>query len=158
MMDPQKSSSPSSTTPQQPLEQAAVLRGRGSGLISTVDDFLAFYRMLLNKGLHGRDPHPVATAVELMMSDQLTQNSAGARNFSSATALVGGWAVRSSRAARISSPRPAATAGTRLRHIGHLDPAEDVVGILMTQRMMEQPQPPRVFTDFWTSAYQSIDD
>jgi hypothetical protein len=24
--------------------------------------------------------------------------------------------------------------------------------------MMEQPQPPRVFTDFWTSAYQSIDD
>jgi hypothetical protein len=33
-----------------------------------------------------------------------------------------------------------------------------MVGILMTQRMMETPQPPRVFTDFWTSAYQSIDD
>ncbi|MEA2804050.1 MAG: hypothetical protein QOE49_4145, partial [Rhodospirillaceae bacterium] len=41
---------------------------------------------------------------------------------------------------------------------GHLDPAEDMVGILMTQRMMESPQAPRVFTDFWTSAYQSIDD
>jgi hypothetical protein len=24
--------------------------------------------------------------------------------------------------------------------------------------MMEAPQPPRVFTDFWTSAYQAIDD
>jgi hypothetical protein len=24
--------------------------------------------------------------------------------------------------------------------------------------MMESPQAPRVFTDFWTSAYQSIDD
>jgi len=41
---------------------------------------------------------------------------------------------------------------------GHLDPAEDMVGILMTQRMMDSPRPPRVFTDFWTSAYQSIDD
>ena len=40
----------------------------------------------------------------------------------------------------------------------HLDPAEDMVGILMTQRMMESPQPPRVFSDFWTSAYQAIDD
>ena len=32
---------------------------------------------------------------------------------------------------------------------GHLDPA---------QRMMDSPRAPRVFTDFWTSAYQSIDD
>jgi hypothetical protein len=33
-----------------------------------------------------------------------------------------------------------------------------MAGILMTTRMMEAPQPPRVFTDFWTSAYQAIDD
>ena len=38
------------------------------------------------------------------------------------------------------------------------DPAEDLAGILMTQRMMESPQPPPVFTDFWTSVYQAIDD
>jgi len=44
----------------------------GSGLVSTVDDFLAFYRMLLNKGLHGRDRVLSRPAVELMMSDQLT--------------------------------------------------------------------------------------
>jgi hypothetical protein len=24
--------------------------------------------------------------------------------------------------------------------------------------MMKSPQPPAVFTDFWTSAYQAIDD
>ena len=41
---------------------------------------------------------------------------------------------------------------------GHLDPVEDMVGVLLTQRMMESPQPPRVFTDFWTSAYQAFAD
>ena len=30
----------------------------------------------------------------------------------------------------------------------HLDPAEEMVGILMTQRMMDSPEPPRVFTRF----------
>jgi hypothetical protein len=28
----------------------------------------------------------------------------------------------------------------------------------MTQRLMDSPQPPRVFVDFWNSAYQAIDD
>ena len=41
---------------------------------------------------------------------------------------------------------------------GHSDPAEELIGILMTQRMMESPSPPKVFVDFWTSAYQAIDD
>ena len=27
----------------------------GSGLVSTADDYLAFFRMMLNKGLHGRE-------------------------------------------------------------------------------------------------------
>jgi len=32
------------------------------------------------------------------------------------------------------------------------------VGILMTQRAWESPTPPPVTVDFWTSAYQAIDD
>jgi hypothetical protein len=31
------------------------------------------------------------------------------------------------------------------------------VGILLTQRMMESPEPPRVFSDFWTSTYQALE-
>jgi hypothetical protein len=38
------------------------------------------------------------------------------------------------------------------------DPEENLTGILLTQRMMESPQPPAVFRDFWTLAYQAIDD
>ena len=32
----------------------------GGGLVSTVDDYLAFGQMMLNKGKHGQRAHPVA--------------------------------------------------------------------------------------------------
>ena len=38
------------------------------------------------------------------------------------------------------------------------DPAEDMVAILMTQCLWTSPAPPPVYLDFWTSAYQAIDD
>ncbi|HTG18538.1 MAG TPA: serine hydrolase domain-containing protein [Reyranella sp.] len=131
----------------------------GSGLVSTVDDFLAFYRMLLNKGLHGRDRILSRPAVELMMSDQLTaEQRRGAELFFGNGASWGmGGAVVTRRTDLFTTPGRYGWDGG-YGTSGHLDPAEDMVGILMTQRMMEQPQPPRVFTDFWTSAYQSIDD
>lgn len=39
---------------------------------------------------------------------------------------------------------------------GYVDPAEDMIGILFTQRMMESPEPPKVFIDFWTLAYAAL--
>jgi len=38
------------------------------------------------------------------------------------------------------------------------DAAEEMIGIVMTQRLMESPEPPGVFRDFWTLAYAAIDD
>src|SRR4030081_2832436 len=38
------------------------------------------------------------------------------------------------------------------------DPREDMVTILMTQRAWTSPSPPDVCLDFWTSAYQTMDD
>ncbi len=38
------------------------------------------------------------------------------------------------------------------------DPAEELVGILLTQCMWTSPAGPHVWSDFWTSAYQAIDD
>jgi len=38
------------------------------------------------------------------------------------------------------------------------DPQEDLVGILLTQRAWTSPNPPDVCRDFWTLAYQAIDD
>jgi len=39
-----------------------------------------------------------------------------------------------------------------------MDPREDLVGVLMTQRVWDSPVSPPVLADFWTSAYQAIDD
>jgi CubicO group peptidase (beta-lactamase class C family) len=38
------------------------------------------------------------------------------------------------------------------------DPREEMVTILLTQRAWTSPNPSNVFRDFWTSAYQAIDD
>jgi len=38
----------------------------------------------------------------------------------------------------------------------YADPVEDLAGILLTQRLMDSPQAPAHYTDFWTSAYQAL--
>ena len=38
------------------------------------------------------------------------------------------------------------------------DPKEDMVGILMTQRVWDSPRAPGVLLNFWTSAHRAIDD
>jgi CubicO group peptidase (beta-lactamase class C family) len=40
----------------------------------------------------------------------------------------------------------------------HCDPQEDMTTLLMTQCAWTSPSPPNICLDFWTSAYQAIDD
>ena len=40
----------------------------------------------------------------------------------------------------------------------YIDPAEDLVGILMTQRLMDSPASPAHYADFWTATYAAIND
>ncbi|WIM11377.1 serine hydrolase domain-containing protein [Enhydrobacter sp.] len=131
----------------------------GSGLVSTVDDFHAFYRMLLDKGRHGRERILARPTVELMMSDQLTASQKlGAEIFFGHGASWGmGGAVVTRRTDIFAAPGRFGWDGG-YGTSAHLDPAERLIGVLMTQRMMDSPVPPRVFRDFWTSAYQAIDD
>jgi CubicO group peptidase (beta-lactamase class C family) len=44
----------------------------GGGLVSTIDDYFAFCRMMVNKGRHGREEILSRATVELMTSDHLT--------------------------------------------------------------------------------------
>jgi CubicO group peptidase (beta-lactamase class C family) len=130
-----------------------------SGLVSTVDDFHAFYRMLLAKGLHGRERILSRPTVELMTSDQLTPGQRqGAELFFGPGASWGmGGAVVTRRTDLFTTPGRYGWDGG-YGTSGYMDPAEDLVGILMTQRLMDSPIPPKVFRDFWTTAYQAIDD
>jgi CubicO group peptidase (beta-lactamase class C family) len=38
----------------------------------------------------------------------------------------------------------------------YTDPAEGMIGILLTQRLVDSPEPPKVYTDFWTAAYGAM--
>jgi CubicO group peptidase (beta-lactamase class C family) len=132
----------------------------GGGLVSTADDYLAFFRMMLNKGLHGRERIFSRASVELMTTDQLTADQkVGAELFfkENATSWGMGMAVTTRRTELWGSPGRFGWDGG-YGTSAYADPAEDMIGILLTQRMMDSPQAPRVFTDFWTTAYAAIND
>jgi CubicO group peptidase (beta-lactamase class C family) len=131
----------------------------GGGLVSTVDDYHAFYRMLLNGGVHGSERILARPTVALMMSDQLTaEQKQGAELFFGHGASWGmGGAVVTRRTDIFATPGRFGWDGG-YGTSAHLDPAEDMIGILMTQRAMESPMPPKVFRDFWTGAYQVFAD
>ena len=131
----------------------------GGGLVSTVDDFHAFYRMLMSYGLHEGERLLARPTVELMTSDQLTaEQKQGAELFFGHGASWGmGGAVVTRRTDIFATPRRFGWDGG-YGTSAHLDPAEDMIGILMTQRMMDSPTPPKVFRDFWTGAYQAFND
>jgi CubicO group peptidase (beta-lactamase class C family) len=130
-----------------------------SGLVSTVDDYLAFCRMMLNKGKHGNERILSRPSVELMTADHLTpEQKSGMDIFFRGNSGWGfGMAVFTHRDGLATTPGRFGWDGG-LGTSAYSDPKEDLVGILMTQRMMDSPDPPGVFTDFWTSAYQAIDD
>lgn len=129
------------------------------GLVSTVDDYLAFCRMMLNKGRHGSERILSRPSVELMTMDHLTpEQKSGAGVFFGDHAGWGfGVGVVTKRDDLSMVPGRFGWEGG-LGTSASSDPKEDLIGILMTQRLLDSPEPPRVFLDFWTSAYQAIDD
>ena len=142
----------------QPLEPAAAFPSGGGGLVSTVDDYLAFGQMLLNKGKHGGERILSRPSVELMTTDQLTPEQKRAPGCSSAMARAGASASPSSRGATTSSRRPAASAGTAASAPRPSRPGRGHGRHPDDPALMDSPVPPRVFRDFWTSVYQAIDD
>jgi CubicO group peptidase (beta-lactamase class C family) len=129
----------------------------GGGLVSTMDDYFAFYRMLLNKGQH-RDKRILSkTAVELMTSDQITaEQRVGAELFFGDYRSWGFvMSVDIWRDHLFHNPGRFGWDGCT-GTTAYVDPAEDMISILFTQRMMDSPEPPKVFTDFWTLAYAAL--
>ncbi len=128
------------------------------GLVSTLEDYFAFSRMLLHKGRLGREQILSRAAVKLMTSDQLTpEQRTGSEIFFGTHSSWGlGMAVDIARRETYQNPgRYGWTGG--FGTTAYNDPAEGVIGILFTQRMMDSPEPPKVFTDFWTLAYRALE-
>jgi CubicO group peptidase (beta-lactamase class C family) len=130
----------------------------GGGLVSTIDDYFAFSRMMLNKGRLGREQILSRATVELMTSDQLTpEQRADSKIFFGAFSSWGfGMAVDIRRCEIFHTPGRFGWTGG-LGTTAYTDPAEGMIGILFTQRMMDSPEPPTVFIDFWTLAYGAME-
>ncbi len=127
------------------------------GLVSTIDDYLAFGQMMLNQGRHDSQRILSRFSVEAMITDQLTPE----QKVVSSPPLPGffetyGWGFGVSIVTRRDD---IASVPGRFGWNGSLgtswfcDPKEDLVGIVLTQRVMALD----VWRDFWTLAYQAID-
>jgi CubicO group peptidase (beta-lactamase class C family) len=131
------------------------------GLMSTVDDYHAFCQMMLDKGKHGHERILSRLSVELMTTDHITPEQKAASPFFPGFWDNRGWgfglSIITRRDGLADVPGRFGWDGG-YGTSGYMDPREELIGILMTQRLMDSPSAPAVYSDFWTSAYQTIDD
>jgi CubicO group peptidase (beta-lactamase class C family) len=133
----------------------------GGGLVSTIDDYLAFGRMMLNQGRHGTQRILSRPSVETMTTDHLTPAQKAASGLVPGYFDGHGWGFGVAVVTRREDvPAPVGSYGWDggLGTSWRSDPSEDMVTILLTQASWTTPVPPRVSRDFWTAAYQAIDD
>lgn len=117
--------------------------------------------MMLNKGKHGRERILSRLSIELMTIDHITAEQKAASELFPGFWDRRGWGFGLS---IITRQDDLASIPGRYGWDGgygtswYSDPREDLVEILMTQRLWDSPSAPAVQRDFWTSAYQAIDD
>ena len=141
----------------------------GGGIVSTASDYLAFASALLAGGARHGERVLSRPSVTLMTSDHLTPAQKAMSGFGPRYFDDIGWgfgmSVRTRRAHDglwpVSYP-PLASVGSYgwpgVFGTGwYNDPAEEMTTILMIQRAPAPPGLP-ILLDFWTAAYQAIDD
>jgi CubicO group peptidase (beta-lactamase class C family) len=142
----------------------------GGGLVSTAGDFLAFASALLAGGTRDGERVLSRPSVTLMTSDHLTPAQKAVSGFTPGYFDDIGWglgmSVRTRRTHLGPSPGVSYPWAASVGSYGwpgvygtgwYNDPAEDMTTILMIQRAPAPPSLP-ILLDFWTAAYQAIDD
>ncbi|MEU4026698.1 serine hydrolase domain-containing protein [Streptomyces anulatus] len=123
------------------------------GLVSTVDDWAAFGRMLLAGGLNDDGRRVLDTeSVRQMITDHLTP---GQRAASGLFTEGQGWGFGGAVDVEITAPwnvlgRYGWVGGTGTT--AHIVPSTGAVAVLLTQMEMSGPAAPQVMRDFWTYA------
>lgn len=137
-----------------------VFESGAGGLVSTADDLLAFGEMMLGNGRRGDVRILSRPSVALMTTDHITPAQKAASPFVPGFWDATGWGF----GCGVDTRRDglAATPGRFGWEGGygtswHVDPAEGMIGILLTQRLFDSPVPPSTLVDFWTTAYAAID-
>jgi len=136
-----------------------IFESGGSGLVSTVDDYLAFGQMLIGNGRLGKERILSRASVMLMTTDQLTPEQKSKPGFVKGFFDDQGWGFGLSVQTRRTNL--AGTVGRFGWDGGYgtswaADPDENMQGVLLTQMAWTSPDPPKICKDFWTSAYQAF--
>ena len=141
----------------------------GGGLVSTASDYLAFASALLAGGTLGGERVLSRPSVTLMTTDHLTPAQKAVSGFTPGYFDDIGWGFGMSVRTRRPHFGPWPVSYPPLASVGsygwpgiygtgwYNDPAEDMTTILMIQRAPAPPGLP-ILLDFWTAAYQAIDD
>ena len=141
--------------------RASTFESGAGGLVSTVDDLLAFGRAMLRTEGDGGPRILSRPTIELMRRDHLTPGQKLASPFFENFWDSRGWGLGMS---VVTARTDIAEAPGRFGWDGafgtswYVDPKEELIGILMTQRRPDRLALPPVALDFWTSAYQLIED
>jgi CubicO group peptidase (beta-lactamase class C family) len=129
------------------------------GLVSAVDDLLAFGRTML---VNGGGPRILSRpSIELMTMDHLTPEQKALSPFFERFWETRGWGLGLS---VVTTRGDVADVPGRFGWDGafgtswYVDPGNELVGILMIQRRPDRLALPEIALDFWTSAYQLIEE
>jgi CubicO group peptidase (beta-lactamase class C family) len=130
------------------------------GLVSTVDDCLAFGRMLLTRGKHGKERILSRPSVELMSTDQIPAEQKAVSPFFPGFWDNTGWGfgvgvvTRRDDLVSLGAFGWSGGYGTSLS----IDPREELVSVFLSQRVFDQFGLPLAFSDFSTLVYQALED
>jgi CubicO group peptidase (beta-lactamase class C family) len=131
------------------------------GLVSTVDDLLALGRMMLGAASWREERILSRPTIELMTTDHITRDQKARSPFFPGFWETWGWGLGMG---VITARRDIGDVPGRFGWDGafgtswHVDPRNGLVGIFLTQRRPDRLTLPDFLLDFWTSAYQLIED
>jgi len=132
----------------------------GTGLVSTVDDYLKFARVLVSKGQYGGGRLMSPDSVHAMLSNQLKWETKVRSPFYPGFWENGSWGLGL-----------AVNVRNRGRELGrggfgwdgglgtswYSDPSSNITGVLMTQTSWTSPKPPQICEDFWRALHPKLD-
>ncbi|MCC2627708.1 MAG: class beta-lactamase-related serine hydrolase [Thermomicrobiales bacterium] len=119
--------------------------------------------MMLNNGKFGNERILSRPSIELMTTDQITpeQKAASRSDFFPGFWDSHGWgfgmAIDTRRSNLWQTPGRYGWDGG-YGTSWYVDPKEELIGVLLTQRVWDEFPIPKVYIDFWTAAYQAIAD
>jgi CubicO group peptidase (beta-lactamase class C family) len=137
-----------------------IFESGGGGLVSTADDMLAFAKMMLNNGANRGERILSRPSIELMTMNHITAEQKITSPFFQNFWETRGWGLGLSVVTKRSDLEDVpgrfgwdGAFGTSW----YVDPTEDLIGTLLTQRRPDSLAIPSFIHDFWTSVYQLIE-